>query len=284
MSENKQNSKVEQAKQKAGALYEKGNELMDKVSFLKNPRNKKIAWGVLGAICLLVVFVIVGALCGGGQKPFDVFKETMIAAVQGDLETMFEHMYIPAEEREKLSKLSEKEAELVEKEIVEEFLRQFEGLSEEQLAIIQEGMKNMKEVETKTDGDKATVTASVMRMGEERRASVQLRKEDGEWKVLAETIKEAKNETPKEGADQDSKEAPQKQECLLNMRKLRGAVEQWQLEDNSNAGKTPTLDDLCGPDKFFERVPICPAGGKYAIKVSDGTVEVTCSISEHVLK
>ena len=67
MSENKQNSKVEQAKQKAGALYEKGNELMDKVSFLKNPRNKKIAWGVLGAICLLLVFLIVGMFCGGGK-------------------------------------------------------------------------------------------------------------------------------------------------------------------------------------------------------------------------
>ncbi len=283
MSENKQNSKVEQAKQKAGALYEKGNELMDKVSFLKNPRNKKIAWGVLGAICLLVVLGIVGALCGGGQKPFDVFKETMIAAVQGDLETMFEHMYIPAEEREKLSKLSEKEAELVEKEIVEEFLRQFEGLSEEQLAIIQEGMKNMKEVETKTDGDKATVTASVMRMGEERRASVQLRKEDGEWKVLAETIKEAKNETPKEGADQDSKEASQKRECLSNMRHLQIAAEQWQVEGNGGDGKAPTLDDLCGPDKFIERVPICPAGGKYTIKNPRGTVEVTCSMPEHAL-
>lgn len=283
MSENKQDSKVEQAKQKVGALYEKGNELMDKVSFLKTPRNKKIAWGILGVVCFWAAFVIVGTLCGGGQKPFDVFKETMIAAAQGDLEAMFEHVYIPAEEREKLAKLSEKESELVERELVGEFLRQFEGLSEEQLAMIQECMKNMKEVETKKDGDKATVTFSVMGIGGERRSSVQLRKEDGEWKVLAETIKEAKNEPPKKGADQDSKEAPQKQECLLNMRKLRGAVEQWQLEDNSNAGKTPTLDDLCGPDKFFERVPICPAGGKYAIKVSDGTVEVTCSISEHVL-
>ena len=67
MSENEQSPKVEQAKQKAGALYEKGNELMDKVSFLKNPRNKKIAWGVLGAICLLVVFVIVGVFSGGGK-------------------------------------------------------------------------------------------------------------------------------------------------------------------------------------------------------------------------
>lgn len=67
MSENEQSPKVEQAKQKAGALYEKGNELMDKVSFLKNPRNKKIAWGVLGAICLLLVFLIVGVFSGGGK-------------------------------------------------------------------------------------------------------------------------------------------------------------------------------------------------------------------------
>ena len=61
MSENGQNSKVEQAKQKVGALYEKGNELMDKVSFLKNPRNKKIA------VCLLAVFLIVGVFCGGDK-------------------------------------------------------------------------------------------------------------------------------------------------------------------------------------------------------------------------
>ncbi len=67
MSENEQSPKIEQAKQKAGALYEKGNELMDKVPFLTNPRNKKIAWGVLGAICLLLVFLVVGLFSSGGK-------------------------------------------------------------------------------------------------------------------------------------------------------------------------------------------------------------------------
>ncbi|MBO7687543.1 MAG: hypothetical protein J6V72_14215 [Kiritimatiellae bacterium] len=56
---------ADKGKEKAHAMYEKGNELMDKVSFLKNPRNKKIAWGVLGAVCLLVVVVLFSCLFGG---------------------------------------------------------------------------------------------------------------------------------------------------------------------------------------------------------------------------
>ena len=69
MSESSEKAKemADKGKEKARAMYEKGNELMDKVSFLKNPRNKKIAWGVLGACCLLLVFLIVGAFSSGGK-------------------------------------------------------------------------------------------------------------------------------------------------------------------------------------------------------------------------
>ena len=44
------NDLINKGKSAAMKGYEKGNELMDKVSFLKNPRNKKIAWCVLGGL------------------------------------------------------------------------------------------------------------------------------------------------------------------------------------------------------------------------------------------
>lgn len=50
------------------ALYEKGNALMDRVSFLEKPLNKKIAWGVTGALCVLVVWILFGCLFGGGGR------------------------------------------------------------------------------------------------------------------------------------------------------------------------------------------------------------------------
>lgn len=43
-------SLINKGKKAAMQGYEKGNELMDKVSFLKSPRNKKIAWCILGGL------------------------------------------------------------------------------------------------------------------------------------------------------------------------------------------------------------------------------------------
>ena len=41
--------------------YEKGNELMDKIGFPKSPRNKKIAWCVLGGLlCWFLYNVLFG--------------------------------------------------------------------------------------------------------------------------------------------------------------------------------------------------------------------------------
>ena len=71
---------ADKGKEKARAMYEKGNELMDKVSFLKNPRNKKIAWGVLGAVCLLAVVVLFNCLFGGPSIE-SVTKEILIENV-----------------------------------------------------------------------------------------------------------------------------------------------------------------------------------------------------------
>lgn len=173
---------MEKGKAKAQAVYAKGNELMDRVSFLKNPLYKKIVWGVLGLVVLLVVGRIFG--CGASQSPFDVVKETCVAFVEGDLETVFKHMYIDEKYREQLSKASDAELELLEKQIVKEYCKGFDDMDPEGLKVMQEVMRNMKEKSTKIDGDKAKVTAAVAIMGKEDPKDFELRKVDGEWKLL----------------------------------------------------------------------------------------------------
>ena len=74
MDKEKLNGTLANGKAGAQAAYAKGNELMDKVGFLKNPLHKKIAWGVLCLLALLLIGRIFG--CGGTQSPFDVLKET----------------------------------------------------------------------------------------------------------------------------------------------------------------------------------------------------------------
>ena len=102
-----------QGKEKIQALYNKGNELMDKVSFLKNPLYKKIAWGVAGVICVLLVslffYGITSLVTGskstsssgsggsnsssgnksanqwaGANTPFGVAKGALVACASGD--------------------------------------------------------------------------------------------------------------------------------------------------------------------------------------------------------
>ena len=66
MSNEKINVVLANGKAGAQAAYAKGNELMDKVGFLKKPLHKKIAWGVLCLLALLVIGRIFG--CGGSSE------------------------------------------------------------------------------------------------------------------------------------------------------------------------------------------------------------------------
>ena len=74
------NEKVAQALRKGKALikngYEKGNAAMDKINFLKDTTNKRIAWGVLGAVVILSVWSI---LFSGDSGPEAVFRRFVTA-------------------------------------------------------------------------------------------------------------------------------------------------------------------------------------------------------------
>jgi septal ring factor EnvC (AmiA/AmiB activator) len=68
--------------------------------------------------------------------------------------------------------------------------------------------------------------------------------------------------------------------CILNLREVDAAKQEWALENNKAAGAVPAAQDLLPylPDNLF---PVCPAGGVYSINAVG--VPPTCSVPGHVL-
>lgn len=177
------NEKVNEAMKKgtaqAQAVYAKGNELMDRVSFLRNPLYKKIVWGVVGLVVLLLLGRIFG--CGSSQSPFDVAKEAMVAMFSGDDETFIDHLYIPSEDgntpsREDLRKLAPMLLEKIRPADIDDA----DNAAMKELLI--EMLESMEEKSTEINGDEATVTVVTKMMGKEEEKKIKLRKQAGEWK------------------------------------------------------------------------------------------------------
>lgn len=74
------NEKIDAALAKGKGFYDKGNALMDKVGVLRNPLYKKIVWGVLCLVCILVVGRFLG--CGGSSEE-DMIVDGCKAYVEG---------------------------------------------------------------------------------------------------------------------------------------------------------------------------------------------------------
>jgi hypothetical protein len=74
----------------------------------------------------------------------------------------------------------------------------------------------------------------------------------------------------------------QRTACFSNMRQIESASEMYIL---NHPDKVPTMDDLCGPDKYIKAEPQCPLGGKYKISQENGAIVVTCphAAEGHVL-
>ncbi|MBQ7191053.1 MAG: hypothetical protein IJR99_16740 [Kiritimatiellae bacterium] len=241
-----------QGKEKTQALYNKGNELMDKVPFLKNPLYKKIAWGVAGVICVLLVslfFYGITSLVNGGNStnssgsggansssgnksanqwaggntPFGVAKKALVACASGDGITylsLCDDSSASEEQRlaasilmkklkeqmdEAESTMSDEEFKLFSLHMKKEWREEhnlariliqdrldsntdswaFESWSDDVWSMVEQALNEMKEIETKVDGNKATVVASVSLKGKDLRIKVHLLKFEGEWKVDA---------------------------------------------------------------------------------------------------
>ena len=66
----------------------------------------------------------------------------------------------------------------------------FESWSDDVWSMVEQAFGEMKEIETKVDGNKATVVASVSLKGKDIRIKVHLLKFEGEWKVDASATEE----------------------------------------------------------------------------------------------
>ena len=88
------NEKVAQVLRKYKALikngYEKGNTAMDKVKFLKGTINKRIAWGVLGAV---VIFSVWSILFSGDSGPETAFRRFATAIEEMNPTKIAESLY-----------------------------------------------------------------------------------------------------------------------------------------------------------------------------------------------
>ena len=64
--------------------------------------------------------------------------------------------------------------------------------------------------------------------------------------------------------------------CRENLLKIDGAKEQWALEFNKARGAEVKLEELCGPDKYLYRTPVCPRGGEYIVGKIGEDPQCTC--------
>ena len=73
----------------------------------------------------------------------------------------------------------------------------------------------------------------------------------------------------------------QRQACIMNMKAIAGAKENWALDYKKGDADVPGDGELFGRDKYIENKPACPAGGTYNIgQVSE---RPTCSVADHVI-
>lgn len=66
--------------------------------------------------------------------------------------------------------------------------------------------------------------------------------------------------------------------CILNLRQIDGAVEQWALDNNISAGAVPSGSQ---EDQIYNYIdggkPTCPANGEYTLHAVGSVPQVTCS-------
>ncbi len=68
--------------------------------------------------------------------------------------------------------------------------------------------------------------------------------------------------------------------CIANLRQIENAKQAWANEMGRNGRSLPTDVDLCGPDKYLRKKPVCLAGGDYTIGVVDTKAKCSLATSE----
>ena len=73
--------------------------------------------------------------------------------------------------------------------------------------------------------------------------------------------------------------ASQRTACVINLRAIEGAKNNWALETRKSSSDVPGDGDLFGADKYIRDKPTCPANGTYNIGQVDA--KPLCSVSDH---
>jgi hypothetical protein len=74
------------------------------------------------------------------------------------------------------------------------------------------------------------------------------------------------------------RKAAQQNLCIVNLRQIDGATQQWALENKKSAEDVPSWEDL---RPYLSKMPVCPCGGKYTIGFPNGSPQ--CSLAGHEL-
>ena len=69
--------------------------------------------------------------------------------------------------------------------------------------------------------------------------------------------------------------------CILNLKQIDGAKEQWAIDNKTGEKAIPTKSDLYGTDLYILGEPSCPANGVYSINAVNELP--VCSIDGHSL-
>jgi prepilin-type N-terminal cleavage/methylation domain-containing protein len=69
-----------------------------------------------------------------------------------------------------------------------------------------------------------------------------------------------------------------KNACILNLRQIDGAMEQWAIADNIPSGAIPGSSQGEEIYNYVDGgIPTCPSGGEYSIHAIGSRPQVTCS-------
>lgn len=70
--------------------------------------------------------------------------------------------------------------------------------------------------------------------------------------------------------------------CVMNLRQIDGAKEQWAIDNKKGKEAIPTKSDLYGGNLHILGEPSCPENGRYSINAVDELP--TCTVEGHAIK
>lgn len=76
---------------------------------------------------------------------------------------------------------------------------------------------------------------------------------------------------------------PQRAQCIMNIRNVQQGVRSFKNMNGLRIGTPLDWEEVIGPDKFLEKMPVCPSGGKYTFSKNHpkvGELACKCSLAE----